>query len=317
MAESWVRLWAGYTTDPKWQTIARKSGQPRYLVMALFTHLMLEANEADIRGDISAVSVEDVASALDCDEDQVQSILDAMQGRVIEDVRLSGWNKRQPAREDSGDPQTGAMSSTDRSREHRRRKDLESRKTQPNATHATHATDLQRNATQCNAPEAEAEAEAEAEGIPKGEEVVLGETRAGEVHPPPPQKTAAVCIVLKSEGIGKVNPSHPTLAALLQEGADVGHFASVARDCVARGKPNFTYVLAVVKGQMRDAAVLAAESLAKPRDSPRQAESFAERERRHKRDQWEGMTGLKWDDESPQQAGEVIDITPQEMRISQ
>ena len=35
MAESWVRLWSGMTTDPKWQTVARKSGQPRYLVIGL------------------------------------------------------------------------------------------------------------------------------------------------------------------------------------------------------------------------------------------------------------------------------------------
>lgn len=88
MAESWVRLWAGMTTDPKWQTVARKSGQPRYLVIALFAHLMLEANEADDRGSLDALDVEDVASALDCDEEAVEAILQAMNGRVIEDGRV-------------------------------------------------------------------------------------------------------------------------------------------------------------------------------------------------------------------------------------
>lgn len=148
MAESWVRLWSGMTTDPKWQTVARKSGQPRALVIALFTHLMLEANEADDRGSLNAVDVEDVASALDCDEEAVQAILQAMEVRVIEDGRLSGWDRRQPLREDSGNPQTGALSSTERSRLHRERK-----------RSATQGNSRNDDATQGNAPEAEAEAE--------------------------------------------------------------------------------------------------------------------------------------------------------------
>ena len=150
MAESWVRLWSGMTTDPKWQTVARKSGQPRSLVIALFTHLMLEANDADERGSLADVDVEDVASALDCDEEAVVAILEAMEGRVIEDGFLSGWDRRQPVREDSGNPQTGALSSTDRSRLHREKKRLE---TQCNARND--------DATRCNAPEAEADTEAD------------------------------------------------------------------------------------------------------------------------------------------------------------
>lgn len=150
MAESWVRLWSGMTTDPKWQTVARKSGQPRALVIALFTHLMLEANEADDRGSLNAVDIEDVASTLDCDEEAVQAILQAMDGRVIEDGRLSGWDRRQPLREDSGNPQTRALSSTERSRLHRERK-----------RSATQGNAHNDDATQGNAPEAEAEAEAE------------------------------------------------------------------------------------------------------------------------------------------------------------
>ena len=148
MAESWVRLWSGMTTDPKWQTVARKSGQPRYLVIALFTHLMLEANEADERGSLDALDVEDVASALDCDEEAVEAILQAMDGRVIEDGRLSGWSRRQPLREDSGSEKTGVLSSTERSRLHREKK-----------RYATQCNARNDDATQCNAPEAEAEAE--------------------------------------------------------------------------------------------------------------------------------------------------------------
>lgn len=126
--------------------------------------------------------------------------------------------------------------------------------------------------------------------------MLVGEdASAGEVHPPPPQKTAAVCIVLKSEGIGKVNPSHPTLAALLQEGAEVGHFASVARDCVARGKPDFAYVLATVKGQLADAQTAAktanGRAAQRPPKDAQKNQSFATQDAIRGMLRWEQMTG--------------------------
>ena len=160
MAESWVRLWAGMTTDPKWQTIARKSGQPRALVIALFTHLMLEANEAEERGRLDGLNIEDTASALDCDEEAVEAILAAMQGRVIEDGKLSGWDKRQPKREDAGNAASGAKSAADRKREQRAREAAEQAEQSRDVT-TCHAPS--RDVTTCHAPEAEAEAEAEAE----------------------------------------------------------------------------------------------------------------------------------------------------------
>jgi hypothetical protein len=122
------------------------------LVIALFTHLLLEANEADDRGSLDEVDIEDVASALDCDEEAVEAILQAMEGRVIEGGRLSGWDKRQPIREDSGSEKTGALSSTERSRLHRERK-----------RHATQGNACNGDATQGNAPEAEADADADAD----------------------------------------------------------------------------------------------------------------------------------------------------------
>lgn len=156
MAESWVRLWAGMTTDPKWQTVARKSGQPRALVIALFTHLMLEANEAEDRGSVVSVDIEDAASALDCDEEAVRAILEAMDGRVIEDGRLAGWERRQPQREDLGNPSTGAKSAAQRKREQRAR---EAAARGAQADDVTTGHDTSRNVTTGHAPEADSEAE--------------------------------------------------------------------------------------------------------------------------------------------------------------
>ena len=130
----WVRLWEDMPTDPKWRVVARKSGQTIPAVIAVFTILMVEGGKAGRSGDVSGVRTEDIAAALDMDDAAVDAILEAMQGRVIEGSSLSGWEKRQPKREDS---------STQRVREHRERKSAATK----------------RNETQCNAPEAEADTE--------------------------------------------------------------------------------------------------------------------------------------------------------------
>lgn len=72
-----------------------------------------------------------------------------------------------------------------------------------------------------------------------------------------PSKTGAVCVALKSEGIGSVSPSSPKLKALLDAGAEIGMFVDAARAAKERGKAGFNYVLAIVGGQMQDAAAAA------------------------------------------------------------
>ena len=96
----WVRLWHDMPTDPKWRVIARKSGQPLACVVAIFTLMMTEASAADDRGSIERMSIEDAAAALDMDDAAVAAILSAMEGRVISSGRLTGWERRQPRRED-------------------------------------------------------------------------------------------------------------------------------------------------------------------------------------------------------------------------
>lgn len=211
MAESWVRLWADMTTDPKWQTIARKSGQPRALVIAMFTHLMLEANESTDRGSIADISIEDVASAMDCDEDAVTAILEAMEGRVVVDGRLAGWERRQPLRNDSGNEVTGAMSNTERSRKFR-----EKQRTQRegNARNG--------DATQCNAPESEAESETSLPPTPSarnGDASVQTDERGD-----PPQQTPTpagqIAKELRRRGVA-VMPSNPDFAQWVESGLTV------------------------------------------------------------------------------------------------
>lgn len=124
MANQWLRLWHDMPTDPKWRTIARVSGQPIALVQAIYLHLLVDASRAVTRGHAS-VTTEDLASALDVDDAQVDAVLKAMQGRVLDGMAIAGWEKRQPKREDAGDAQTGAKSAAQRKREQRERERAE------------------------------------------------------------------------------------------------------------------------------------------------------------------------------------------------
>lgn len=120
MANQWLRLWHDMPTDPKWRTIARASEQSIGLVQAVYLHLLVDASRNVTRGH-ATVTREDLASALDVTEAEIGAILDAMQGRVLDKMRLLGWDARQPKREDSGDESTGAKSAAQRKSEQRER----------------------------------------------------------------------------------------------------------------------------------------------------------------------------------------------------
>ncbi len=86
--------------DPKWRTIARVSKQPISSVLAVYIHLLVIASNATERGRTQNACTEDLASALDLDVEQIEEIMSAMQGRVLDGDILSGWAKRQVERED-------------------------------------------------------------------------------------------------------------------------------------------------------------------------------------------------------------------------
>lgn len=138
----WVRLWHDMPTDPKWRVIARKSGQPLPCVIALFNLILVNASaNGDERGTLHNFDSEDAAAALDMETEAVDAILTAMQGKVLDGARLSGWEKRQPKREDN---------SADRVKAYRERQ-----RTQANAE--------ERAVTQCNAPETDTDTDTEKE----------------------------------------------------------------------------------------------------------------------------------------------------------
>ncbi|MCA1857433.1 hypothetical protein LE190_16085 [Massilia oculi] len=138
MANSWFRVWTDMVNDPKWRTIARVSKQKIGDVLGVYMHMLTLAANATERGRTEGFNDEDIATALDIDTEQVTAIREAMQGRVLDDDRLTGWEKRQPQREDG---------SADRGRSFRERKAAE-KQAQAAISSASERTRTQPNATE-------------------------------------------------------------------------------------------------------------------------------------------------------------------------
>jgi hypothetical protein len=121
---SWVRLWREMPMDPKWRVIARRSGRSIAEVIAIFAFMLVNAGEpAGERGVLNGWSDEDIAAALDMEAEAVAAIRAAMQGKVLDGDRLTGWDRRQPKREDGA---------AERARAWRENRKLE--RTHPNAS---------------------------------------------------------------------------------------------------------------------------------------------------------------------------------------
>jgi hypothetical protein len=90
-------------TDPKWRSVAKKSGQRIGDVIAIFNFLMVNASaNANERGRTHNLFADDIAAALDMENSDVDAVFDAMIGKIWDESGfLLGWEKRQPKREDS------------------------------------------------------------------------------------------------------------------------------------------------------------------------------------------------------------------------
>lgn len=150
MANQWLRLWHDMPNDPKWRTIARISGEPLSLVIAVYMHLLVDASQNVTRGHVD-VTAEDLSSALDVTEPQIAAIFKAMEGRVIVNSQLSGWDKRQVKREEPGaDPDTRAKSAAQRKADQRTREAAAKAENVTNVTDVTQKRDMSRNSVTCH-----------------------------------------------------------------------------------------------------------------------------------------------------------------------
>ena len=111
MANQWLRLWHDMPTDSKWRTIARHAKQSISVVQAVWVQLLVSASQSDQRGSFSILP-EDIASALDEEDGAVEAVIAAMQGRVLDGNRLTGWERRQPSKEDGASEASGVKGSS-------------------------------------------------------------------------------------------------------------------------------------------------------------------------------------------------------------
>lgn len=87
-------------TDPKFRVVAKRAGRPTVEVLAVFTAMLTNAsaNEEE-RGTLRSWSHEDIAVALDMEPEHAEAIYNAMQGKLLDGDKLTGWERRQPKRE--------------------------------------------------------------------------------------------------------------------------------------------------------------------------------------------------------------------------
>lgn len=127
-----------------------------------------------------------------------------------------------------------------------------------------------------------------------------------------PTPAAAVCFAIRSAGIAQVNPAHPELLGLLEQGAEISHFVEAAKIAKDKGKP-FAYVLGIVKSQLADGRALV--DVIQTRSTRRQAaepkETFRERDERLAREKMAAfLPGIAAKAPKDQHPANVIDVTP-------
>lgn len=117
MAYNWLKWFHGAVADDKWPLIARKSGQPVAVVVAVWAALLECASQAEDRGSIEDFDAESMDAVLQISEGACAAIVEALstgkRPRIV-DGRINNWEKRQE------EPQQS--SSTERVRRFRERK---------------------------------------------------------------------------------------------------------------------------------------------------------------------------------------------------
>lgn len=105
----WFRSHHGAPTDPKWIILARRANATERnrtqinagMVASVFWALMDYASQHRERGSVAGFDAEAIAGFYGYEQADVEAIIEAMNDKnIIENNRLSAWDRRQPKRED-------------------------------------------------------------------------------------------------------------------------------------------------------------------------------------------------------------------------
>lgn len=132
----WFRWWHGTVTDPKFMWVSRRAGRPLSEVIAVWAALLETASNAETRGNVSCFDSVSFDCFMGFEDGICDWIIATMtdKGMVDEDGNLTGWERRQPKREDQASAESRAKSSTERVREYRERMKQKRNETSETAT---------------------------------------------------------------------------------------------------------------------------------------------------------------------------------------
>lgn len=121
MAYNWLKWFHGAVTDDKWPLIARKSGQPVAVVVAVWAALLECASQAEDRGNVEDFDAESMDAVLQVADGACAAIVAALstgkRPRIV-DGRIAKWEARQ---EEPKDPTGRERKRRERERKRRER----------------------------------------------------------------------------------------------------------------------------------------------------------------------------------------------------
>ena len=103
MAYNWLKWFHGAVTDDKWPMVARKSGQPVAVVVAVWAALLECASQAEDRGSVEDFDAESMDAVLQVEDGACAAIVEALSSgkrpRIV-DGRITKWEARQEETQD-------------------------------------------------------------------------------------------------------------------------------------------------------------------------------------------------------------------------
>ncbi|WP_240652276.1 hypothetical protein [Variovorax gossypii] len=207
-------------------------------VIAIWACLLEAASESEDRGNPGVPDFESMDFALGLEEGVAERVYGLMRDRALiakETGRLAAWERRQPKREREDDR------GTERKRRQRERETVK----------AVAGGDASPNHRGLPTVAPTAEGENGAEKTVSSPRQAGGSTD-GEARTS--TKAGAVCKAILAKGVTDVNPSHPTLRALVDKGVAVDVFEQAAEVCTKASPPKgMAYLLSIVTRQLREA----------------------------------------------------------------
>lgn len=239
----WIRLWEDMPNDPKWRVVAKRARRPVSEVLAVFVHMLTQAGASAERGSLTTWDDEDVATAIDAKPEHVTAIRMAMQGKTLDGQRLSGWENRQPIREDG---------SAERAAARRERIRIEKL-----AAEAQRSLDLgpgppETGQTACDRmrpqPTARREERRLEENITAAAATRVDAREAADLDPElvdpvpdPDRELEAECRGLVDAEPCLIDPGFPRLLALRADGITDDDIRTGVREAMARARPDYRF----------------------------------------------------------------------------